>query len=60
MPRERHSRTGNAVVKIQTGKRYGNEETREQIVTATLSLSNLKFQIVCKILINEECIIVSK
>jgi hypothetical protein len=60
LTRERHSRTGNSVVKIRRGKGYGNEESREQIVTATLSLSNLKFQIVCKILINEECIIVNK
>ena len=51
---------GNSVVKIQRGKTYGNKDSGEQIVTATLSLSNLKFQIVCKILINEACIIVSK
>jgi len=35
-------------------------KSEEQIVTATLSLPNLKFQIVRKILINEECVIVSK
>ena len=51
---------GNSVVKIQRWKRYGNKDRGEKTVTATLSLTNLKFQIVCKILINEECIIVSK